>query len=81
MNKAVSDQAREMGDNVERFVRTIIVPYEQDPRCGSHGPSEDVLVEMRMKAKAAGVLTPHIRADGTHFSQLDTAYIVKNPPL
>lgn len=81
MNKSVSDQAREMGDNVERFVRTIVAPYEQDPRCGSHGPSEDVVVELRVKAKAAGVLTPHIRADGTHFSQLDTAYILKKSGL
>lgn len=81
MNKSVSDQAKVMGDNVERFVRSVVVPYEQDPRCGSHGPSDDVVVEMRVKAKAAGVLTPHIRTDGTHFSQLDTAYILKKSGL
>ncbi|MDO8290507.1 MAG: acyl-CoA dehydrogenase family protein [Parvibaculum sp.] len=81
MNKALSVEAVVMGDRVEAFVRTTIVPYESDPRLGSHGPSEELVAEMRKLAKAAGVMTPHIHKDGTHFNQLDTAYILKKSGL
>lgn len=81
MTQIVSDAARALGDHVESFVRNIIVPYERDPRAGAHGPSEDLVVEMRAKAREAGVMTPHIRQDGGHFNQLDTAYILKKSGL
>ena len=81
MTQTVSDAARALGGRVETFVRNIIVPYERDPRAGAHGPSEDLVVEMRAKAKEAGVMTPHIRQDGGHFNQLDTAYILKKSGL
>ncbi len=81
MTQTVSDTARAVGDCVETFVRNIIVPYERDPRAGAHGPSEDLVVEMRAKAREAGVMTPHIRQDGGHFNQLDTAYILKKSGL
>ncbi len=81
MSVAVSAEALAVGDVVEQFVRNIVVPYERDPRAGHHGPSEDLVVEMRAKARDAGVLTPHIRDDGSHFSQLDTAHILKKSGL
>ena len=81
MTQTVSDAARALGDRVETFVRTIIVPYERDPRAGAHGPSEELVVEMRAKAREAGVMTPHIRQDGGHFNQLDTAYILRKSGL
>lgn len=81
MTQTVSDAARAMGDHVETFVRNIIVPYERDPRAGAHGPSEELVDEMRAKARDAGVMTPHIRQDGGHFNQLDTAYILKKSGL
>jgi acyl-CoA dehydrogenase len=31
---------------VERFVRDVIAPYEHDPRCGAHGPSEELVREI-----------------------------------
>ena len=37
---------------VERFVRETIAPYEHDPRCGAHGPSEELVLEMRALARA-----------------------------
>lgn len=81
MSQSVSNEAREVGDRVEVFVRTIVVPYEKDPRCGSHGPSEELVRELREKARAADVMTPHIRKDGEHFSQIETAYILKKSGL
>ncbi|MFZ3033014.1 MAG: acyl-CoA dehydrogenase [Parvibaculum sp.] len=81
MTHSVSKDARAMGDRVEAFVRNVIAPYERDPRAGAHGPSDELVREMREKAKQADVMTPHIRNDGGHFSQLDTAYILKKSGL
>jgi len=69
-------RARTIAAKVEAFVREVVVPYERDPRLGPHGPSEDLVVELREKARAAGVLTPHILGDGDHLSQVETAYVL-----
>jgi hypothetical protein len=34
-------------------------PYEKDPRTGPDGPSDELVQELRAKARKAGVLTPH----------------------
>jgi acyl-CoA dehydrogenase len=63
--------------NVERFVREVVAPYERDPRCGAHGPSEELVRELRAKAKDAGVLTPHILADGSHLHHREVAVVLR----
>jgi len=70
-------QVEEIRGKVETFVREVVAPYEQDPRCGAHGPSEDLVVELRDLARGAGVLTPHILADGSHLSQRQTAVVLQ----
>jgi len=70
-------KAAEIAARVEAFVRDVVVPYEKDPRCGDHGPTDELVVELRQKARAAGVLTPHILADGSHLSQRETATVLK----
>jgi len=62
---------------VETFVRDVVIPYEKDPRLGAHGPSEDLVHELREKARTAGVLTPHILNDGDHLTQRETAIVLK----
>lgn len=42
------------------FVRDVIIPYETDERFGAHGPSDDLIQEMRRKARAAGLLSPQV---------------------
>ena len=76
---AETDLARgaALAARVETFVRTKIFPFETDPRCGSHGPSDDLIAEMRDLARAEGLLTPHILADGSHVSHRETAMILK----
>ena len=71
-----TERAAAIADRVETFVRETVVPYEQDPRCGFHGPSDDLVVEMRAKAREAGVLTPHILSDGSHLTQRETATVL-----
>lgn len=72
----ISARGLEIAGRVEKFVRETIAPYENDPRLGSHGPSEDMVVEMRDKARKAGVMTPHILADGDHLTHRETAAVL-----
>lgn len=72
-----SERANAIAAKVEAFVREVIAPYEHDPRLGSHGPSEEMVREMRGKARAAGVMTPHILEDGSHLTQRETATVLK----
>lgn len=67
----------EIAAQVEHFVRETVAPYERDPRCGSHGPSDELVQELRGLARAAGVLTPHILADGSHLTHRETALVLR----
>jgi len=62
---------------VEVFVREEVVPYERDPRWSGHGPAEALVVELRSRARAAGLLTPHILADGSHLTHRETALVFR----
>jgi len=63
---------------VEAFVREVVVPYEKDPRRDHHDcPSEELVAELKEKARAAGVLTPHILEDGRHLTQRETAVVLR----
>lgn len=64
-------------EQVEAFVRKDVIPYEADPRCTTHGPSDALVSELREKASIAGVLTPHILDGGGHLNQRDTARVLK----
>jgi acyl-CoA dehydrogenase len=75
------EAAADIAANVESFVRNVVIPYEGDPRRTSHGPTDELVMELREKARAAGVLTPHIRRDGSHLSQRETAMILKRTGL
>jgi len=83
MSETVSwETTREIGERVETFVRTVVVPYEQDSRRDHHhAPTDALVMEMREKAIAAGVMTPHILPDGSHLSQRQTAYVLRKSGL
>jgi acyl-CoA dehydrogenase len=70
-------KAAEIAARVEAFVRDVVVPYEKDPRRDDHGPTDELVAELRGKARAAGVLTPHILPDGSHLTQRETATVLK----
>ena len=74
----MTQRAQDIAAKVEAFVRETIIPYEKDPRfeVHGHGPPEDMVEEMRAKARAAGVLTPHILPDGSHLTQRETAIVL-----
>ena len=79
---SVSDRALEIGARVETFVRTVVAPYESDPRRDHHGaPTDELVDELKAKARAAGVLTPHILEGGHHLTQVETAYVLQKSGL
>ena len=73
-----SERGLAIAKRVESFVREVVIPYENDPRLkgSEHGPPDELVMEMRGKARAAGVLTPHILADGSHLTQRETAVVL-----
>jgi acyl-CoA dehydrogenase len=52
---------------VDAFIRDVVMPYEGDPRIEHHGPTDELRLELQGKAKAAGLLAPHV---GTEFGGL-----------
>lgn len=66
---------------VERFVRDVVAPFENDPRRDTHGPLDSLIDELRSLARQAGVLTPHILPDGRHLSQRETAQVLRKSGL
>jgi len=79
---SLSQRALDLGAKVEAFVRETVIPYEKDTRRDHHGaPLDELVMEMREKARAAGVLTPHILPDGGHLTQLETAYVLQKSGL
>ena len=71
-----------IADRVEKFVREIVVPYEKDPRRDHHdSPTDELVFELKDKARQAGVLTPHILPDGSHLSQQETAIVLARSGL
>lgn len=78
---AGAERTAEIAAKVEAFVRDVVIPYEKDTRRTSHGPTDALIDEIKEKARAAGVLTPHILPDGTHLTQRETATVLKKSGL
>ncbi|MEA3012535.1 MAG: acyl-CoA dehydrogenase [Sphingomonadales bacterium] len=72
-----TSRALAIAARVEAFVREIVASYERDSRLGPHGPADELVHELRALARGAGVLTPHVMADGSHLTQRETAAVLK----
>ncbi|MCG5237933.1 acyl-CoA dehydrogenase family protein [Xanthobacter oligotrophicus] len=59
------------------FVRDEVLPFEADPRRTAHGPTEDLRRELVEKARAAGLLSPHVTREwgGLGLSHLGKAVV------
>lgn len=71
------EQAVAIAARVEAFVREVVAPYEKDARRTAHGPTDLLVTELKEKARAAGVLTPHILPDGSHLSHRGVAKVLR----
>jgi acyl-CoA dehydrogenase len=47
-------------DKVRSFVQDSVIPFEQDERLTSHGPTDSLRLELNELARAAGLLAPHV---------------------
>ena len=74
---STESRASVIAARVEKFVRETVSRYEQDARCGPHGPSETLVAELRGKASEAGVLTPHVLPDGSHLAHREVALVLR----
>ncbi|SEP72071.1 acyl-CoA dehydrogenase [Loktanella sp. DSM 29012] len=73
----MTESATEIAARVEAFVRKTVAPFEKDPRRDDHNcPTEDVIADLRVLARKADVMTPHIRADGSHLTHRETAQVL-----
>ena len=70
-------RGRDIAKRVEQFIREQVIPYEHDARQGPHGPTEDMVIELREMARAAGLMTPHILSDGSHLTHRETALVLQ----
>ena len=79
MTGAGPERTAEIVAKLESFVRATSFPYEQDKRRTKHGPTDELVQELRQKAREAGVLIPHILPDGSHLTQRETAARPSSP--
>jgi acyl-CoA dehydrogenase len=54
---------RELQQRTRQFIAEQVIPLENDARCTPHGPSEDLRAELVARARAAGLLAPHVSRD------------------
>jgi acyl-CoA dehydrogenase len=82
MSGAGPERTAAIAARVEAFVRGVVIPYEKDSRRDHHNaPTDELVMEMCEKARAAGVLTPHILPDGSHLTQRETAIVLQRSGL
>lgn len=60
LNFALPAEVTELAEQVSSFVKEKVIPFEKDPRWTSHGPTDDLRLELVSLAKKAGVFAPHI---------------------
>jgi acyl-CoA dehydrogenase len=51
---------RDLQARIRAFIAAEIIPLERDPRCTPHGPTEDLKRALNDRARAAGLLSPHV---------------------
>ena len=74
----MSEAVESLVERTAAFVRDTIIPLEQDSRWGSHGPSSELVDEMRSAARTAGLIAPHLaQADRPALSMRDTARLFR----
>ncbi|MFA7503438.1 MAG: acyl-CoA dehydrogenase family protein [Burkholderiaceae bacterium] len=60
MDFSLSPELSALRDRTREFIRDEVIPLERDPRRTSHGPTDELRRELNAKARAAGLLAPHM---------------------
>src|SRR3546814_8089867 len=70
--------ADELVERTARFVREQVIQLEQDARWGAHGPSSELVEELRAAARCAGLVAPHLaQEDPPALSMRDMAEVFR----
>jgi acyl-CoA dehydrogenase len=70
-------RGRRIAERVEAFVRERVALFERDCRQGPHGPSDELVQQLREMARAEGLMTPNVHPDGGHLSHGETALVLR----
>jgi len=60
LNFSLPAHITDLAYRTKEFVRDQVVPYEQDERWTSHGPTDELRRELNDLARKAGVFAPHV---------------------
>ena len=60
MDFSLTPRMQDLRDRTRAFVIDKIIPYERDARRTSHGPTDELRLEMNALAREAGLLSPHV---------------------
>src|SRR5690606_6611276 len=60
MDFSLSPELADLRDRTREFIRDEVIPFERDPRRTSHGPTDELRRELNARARAAGLLAPHV---------------------
>ena len=56
----LNPEQKALKERTEAFVLDKILPYEKDARNTTHGPTEDLRIELNALAKEAGLFAPQV---------------------
>ncbi len=56
----LTDEQQSLSDRTRAFVTEKIIPYEKDPRVTTHGPIDELRLELNELAREAGLFAPHV---------------------
>ena len=59
MDFSLDPDLLDLQQKTRHFIHDVVIPYEDDPRQGPHGPAEELRAELVEHARNAGLLTPH----------------------
>jgi alkylation response protein AidB-like acyl-CoA dehydrogenase len=77
MNFDLTPQQLELQERTRDFIANEVIPFEADPRCTPHGPTEDLRSELISRARRAGLLSSHmpLALGGLGLSHMDKAIV------
>jgi len=74
---SIPPEDAKLRDRVRAFVEQCIIPFEHDGRLTSHGPTDELRIELNGLARQAGLLAPHVsrRYGGMGLTHLQRALV------
>ena len=76
---ARTEREIDLETRTRRFVREVVIPYERDSRLTPHGPTPELVDELRAAARAAGLLAPQVPEEwgGYGLNHRETATVLR----